>query len=178
MLEPIVQKSGDFRIFFLGNLAMWWKLLSKSGDFRNFGRMFEPFVRIWQFQNFWRDAGTFCVNMALSDSFCPNLATSSQNFPKKIRWMIRTGFLLFVARMQNFATQKNNQKKQKKTPTDPYVKFPGGKTYRPRPSRAVDCCRRARRFAALRTKPANKPLSSAITRKRKEGGGRRVSSRL
>jgi hypothetical protein len=83
MLEPIVQKSGDFRIFFLGNLAMWWKLLSKSGDFRNFARMFEPFVRIWQFQNFWRDAGTFCVNMALSDLFCPNLATLSQNFPKK-----------------------------------------------------------------------------------------------
>jgi hypothetical protein len=48
-----------------------------------FGRMLEPFVRIWQFQNFWRDAGTFCVNMALSNYFCLNLATLNQNFPKK-----------------------------------------------------------------------------------------------
>lgn len=35
--------------------------------------------------------------------------------------------------------------------------------------RAVDCCGRARRFAALQTKPAHKPLSSARTRKRKKG---------
>jgi hypothetical protein len=97
MLEPIVQIWHCGRSFCLNLaiseieiLAACWKLLSESGNFRIFGR----------------DAGPFCVNMALSDSFCPNLATLSQNFPPKIRCMSRTGFLTFCRQNAEFRHSK------------------------------------------------------------------------
>jgi len=80
-----LSKSGISEFFFLKNLAMWWwKLLSISGDFRNFlAACWNLLSESGDFRNFWRDVETFCVNLAFSDSFCPNLATLSQNFPKK-----------------------------------------------------------------------------------------------